>query len=109
MKWDQGRQGTGYGKKLLLTGRWPLPFDCYLLKYPEGSEIPPHVDPVVKGKHYRLNIVLKASKQGGEFMCATPVWAIGRIKLFRPDVCEHSVTKVKGSTRYVLSIGWIKA
>lgn len=71
-RWQRGRQGTGYDKMLLLTARWPLPFDSYLLRYPEGSEIPPHTDPVGAGRHYRLNIVLKSPRAGGEFVCATP-------------------------------------
>lgn len=79
----------------------------YLLRYPEGAEIPPHTDPVQARRHYRLNIVLKASPAGGEFVCATPIFATRRIKLFRPDACEHSVTRVLGGSRYVLSIGWV--
>ena len=106
-RWQRGRQGTGYGKMLLLTASWPLPFDIYLIRYPEGSEIPPHTDPVQKGRHYRFNFVLKSSRSGGEFICATPLFATKRIKLFRPDVCEHSVTRVVGGSRYVLSIGWV--
>ncbi len=107
LRWQRGRQGTGYDKMLLLTARWPLPFDSYLIRYPEGSEIPPHTDPVQAGRHYRLNIVLKASPSGGEFVCATPLYASRRIKLFRPDACEHSVTRVVGGSRYVLSLGWV--
>jgi hypothetical protein len=106
-RWQRGRQGTGYDKMLLLTARWPLPFDSYLIHYPEGSEIPPHTDPVQAGRHYRLNIVLKLSPSGGEFVCATPIYASRRIKLFRPDACEHSVTRVVGGSRYVLSVGWV--
>ncbi len=106
LRWQRGRQGTGYDKMLLLTARWPLPFDSYLIRYPEGSEIPPHTDPVQAGRHYRLNIVLKSSPSGGEFVCSTPIYASRRIKLFRPDACEHSVTLVGGS-RYVLSLGWV--
>ena len=30
-----------------------------------------------------------------------------RIKLFRSDVSVHSVTKVQGGSRYVLSLGWV--
>jgi hypothetical protein len=37
LTWQRGRQGTGYDKMLLATARWPLPFDCYLLRYPQGS------------------------------------------------------------------------
>jgi hypothetical protein len=106
-RWQRGRQGTGYDKMLLLTAGWPLPFDSYLIRYPVGAQIPPHTDPVQAGRHYRLNIVLKASRAGGEFVCATPIYASRRIKLFRPDACEHSVTRVEGSSRYVLSLGWV--
>jgi len=106
-RWQRGRQGTGYDKMLLLTARWPLPFDSYLIRYPEGSAIPPHTDPVQAGRHYRLNIVVKASPRGGEFICATPIWQSRRIKFFRPDACEHSVTRVEGGSRYVLSLGWV--
>ncbi len=59
-RWRRGRQGTGYDKMLLATAAWPIRFDSYLIRYPEGSEIPPHTDPVADGRHYRLNIVLKS-------------------------------------------------
>jgi hypothetical protein len=108
LRWQRGRQGGGYDKMLLLTARWPLAFDSYLIRYPEGSEIPPHIDPVTAGRHYRLNVILKTPQRGGEFVCATPIFATRRIKLFRPDTCEHSVTHVEGGSRYVLSIGWVR-
>jgi hypothetical protein len=57
-RWQRGRQGTGYDKMLLATASWPIPFDSYLIRYPDGSEIPPHTDPVSTGRHYRLNIGL---------------------------------------------------
>jgi hypothetical protein len=106
-RWQSGRQGTGYDKMLLLTARWPLPFDAYLIRYPEGSSVPPHTDPVQQGRHYRLNLILKSPRAGGEFICANPIYASARIKLFRPDACEHSVTRVAGGSRYVLSFGWV--
>src|ERR1700741_5119070 len=106
-RWQRGRQGTGYDKMLLATAALPLPFDSYLIRYPEGSEIPPHTDPVQEGRHYRLNIILKAPRSGGDFQCATPLFSTKRIKLFRPDACEHSVTRVVGGSRYVLSVGWV--
>ncbi|MFJ2988200.1 2OG-Fe(II) oxygenase [Collimonas sp. NPDC087041] len=106
-KWQKGRQDSGYDKMLLLTAPWPLPFDSYLIRYPIGAEIPPHTDAVKQGKHYRLNIVVKRSPRGGEFVCSAPIISTSRIKFFRPDQCEHSVTRVEGGSRYVLSIGWI--
>ncbi|GCB02379.1 hypothetical protein PSUB009319_00100 [Ralstonia sp. SET104] len=107
MRWQCGRQGTGYDKMLLATAVWPIPFDSYLLRYPDGAEIAPHTDPVSNGRHYRLNIVLKSPRAGGEFVCANPIFETPRIKLFRPDACEHSVTRVVGGSRYVFSVGWV--
>jgi hypothetical protein len=106
-RWQRGRQETGYDKMLLLTASWPLPFDTYLIRYPEGAEIPAHVDQVKSGKHYRLNLILKSPKSGGEFICKDPLFATSRIKFFRPDISEHSVTRVNGGSRYVFSLGWV--
>ena len=106
-RWRRGRQGTGYDKMLLLTAPWPIAFDTYLLRYPEGSEIPSHQDPVANRAHYRLNIILKSPRSGGEFICATPIFETKRIKFFRPDKSSHSVTRVVGGSRYVFSIGWL--
>jgi hypothetical protein len=108
LRWREGRQRSGYDKMLLLQSAWPLPFDVYLLRFREGSEIPPHTDAVASGRHYRCNVVVRSAKQGGEFVCATPIFATRRIKLFRPDACVHSVTRVVEGTRYVLSVGWVR-
>lgn len=107
-RWERGRQNTGYYKMLLCGAIWPIRFDTYLIKFPEGSEIPPHTDNVRSGKHFRLNIVLKHAKVGGEFICSNPIFETKRIKLFCPDVCEHQVSKIVTGNRYILSIGWIK-
>ena len=107
-RWQRGRQGSGYDKMLLVTGTWPLPFDGWLIRYPEGSHIPPHTDPVTSGRHYRLNVILRSPRAGGEFVCATPIFATRRLKLFRPDACEHAVTRVEGGSRWVLSVGWVR-
>ena len=106
-RWQSGRQGTGYDKMLLITAHWPIPFDSYLLRYPDGSEIPAHTDPVDDKRHYRLNVILKQSKSGGTFVCEDPIFQTNRIKLFRPDVSRHSVTRVSGGSRYVFSFGWV--
>jgi hypothetical protein len=81
--------------------------DYYLLRFPPGTQIPPHSDPVKTGRHYRLNVIVKRSPRGGDFVCTEPIFETSRIKLFRPDVCTHSVTKVEGGSRYVLSIRWV--
>jgi hypothetical protein len=107
-KWQKGRQKTGYEKMLLAGAIWPIKFDVYLLKFPEGCEVPPHTDKVDSGRHYRLNVILKKAKSGGEFICSSPIYSNRRIKFFRPDVCEHSVTKVISGNRYLLSIGWVR-
>ncbi|KPV94738.1 hypothetical protein AN214_03246 [Pseudoalteromonas sp. P1-9] len=107
-RWQRGRQNSGYDKMLLCGAVWPIKFDVYLLKFPTGSEIPAHTDKVASGKHYRLNIVLKKAQQGGEFICASPIYDSERIKVFRPDACEHRVSKVIKGNRYILSIGWIR-
>jgi hypothetical protein len=106
-RWQNGRQGPGYDKMLLLTAPWPVAFDSYLIRYPVGASIPPHTDPVTGRNHYRLNIIVRRSAGGGEFICSDPIFSTSRIKLFRPDRCEHSVTEVMGSSRYVLSLGWL--
>ena len=106
-RWQRGRQGSGYDKLLLAGTLWPLPCDCYLLRFPTDASVPPHTDRVSLGRHYRLNIILRAPRRGGEFVCARPIHAGRRIKLFRPDVEEHSVTMIEEGTRWVLSIGWV--
>lgn len=107
-RWQRGRQKSGYDKMLLLQSMWPLPLDAYLLRFPKGSEIRPHTDPVSEGRHYRLNFVVKKANVGGEFVCVTPIFETGRIKFFRPDACEHSVSRVIKGSRYVFSIGWVR-
>ena len=107
LKWQKGRQGTGYDKILLAQNDKIIPFDCYLLRFPEGVSIPPHKDKVQRGKHYRLNMILKKSKSGGEFLAEKSIINLPRIKLFRPDLYTHEVTTVKGGSRWVLSVGWV--
>jgi hypothetical protein len=106
--WVEGRQGSGYSKIRFLEIIKPLPMDIYLLKFPEGSSIPEHIDPVQTGyKHYRLNIILKKSISGGEFVSESHIFNFKRIKFFRADISKHSVTKVIGGNRIVLSIGFL--
>ena len=105
LKWENGRQNTGYQKMLLLSCRFIFPFDFYLLRYKPGSWIPPHTDNVSDKRHYRFNVVIFGAKEGGIFICENPIFESKRIKFFRPDISTHSLTKVISGTRYVLSFG----
>ena len=106
MKWDTGRQESGYFKKLITSGLWPLPFDVYILKFVTGSYIAPHIDKNEGGKHYRINVILKKADAGGDYEGEAILNLFNRFIFFRPDIMEHSVSEVTGS-RYVLSIGWL--
>ena len=106
-RWQNGRQQTGYKKMLLATASWPFKFDMYLLKFSEGHAVPPHKDQVDLGRHFRLNIILKHPKEGGDFQCDKPIFETRSIKLFRPDIRQHSVSEIISGTRYVYSLGWI--
>lgn len=103
LNWKPGRQGTGYLKLLLKQGSF---YDMYLLKFPEGSEVPEHTDPIWGIQHLRLNLVLRHAKDGGKFQCQHTLLNTSRIKLFRPDEQKHSVTPIKKGSRLVLSIGF---
>lgn len=103
--WTPGRQNSGYLKWTIFQTPY---LDAHILKYPPGSAIPPHKDQVSERRHYRLNIILWAAIEGGQFQCEKLIWDLPRIKLFRPDKYQHSLTKVVKGTRYVLSIGWTR-
>lgn len=106
-RWQVGRQKSGYDKMLLLWSFFPIPFDIYIIRYRPGSYIGPHTDENKQGKHYRMNIIIKRCAEGGEFIAKETILNLSRIKIFRPDITEHSVTEVKKGNRYILSIGWI--
>ena len=106
-RWRTGRQNPGYRKMLLLANPFLIPFDIYLLKFETNSEIQPHKDTVDSGRHYRLNLILWSAKQGGDFECERTIYEGRFLKVFRPDLYDHSVTRITSGTRYVLSIGWV--
>lgn len=109
--WKSGRNQTGHFVHTICKSRWPIPFDIYILKFPEGSHTPPHKDAVYEEfrgrKHLRLNIVIKQTESGGEFRCQQAYVNFPRVKFFRPDIYTHRVDRITKGTRYVLSIGWI--
>lgn len=119
--WGPGRQGTGYEKKdvlehlacerLIKRARLalgdPLMVDAWLLRYPVGSAIPAHTDPVPDQLHHvRFNALLLAG-QGGVlyFDGDEQIFDEGDALLFRPDVVKHQVTEVQRNPRVVFSVG----
>jgi hypothetical protein len=110
MKWQEGRQGSGYQKLKLFESKW-LKCDVYLLKFPTGSAIDYHYDQVKGYQHSRINVILKKAKKGGKFyiegLAGYPRFIKSRVVWFRPDIDYHGVTPIEEGTRYVLSIGWL--
>lgn len=105
--WEKGRQGTGYLKMKIASGKT---WDCYLLKYPKGTMIGEHLDPVPGREHHRINFTFKRANGGWFFKVINGecVRFTQRYIKFRPDIETHGVTQVRSGTRYVLSIGWVK-
>lgn len=120
--WEEGRQGTGYWKlnvvdsptaerlvkKCLKILGEPVLFDAWVLRYPVGSEIPPHVDPPVANGmcHVRINAIALGSDGGVLYVDGAEVpLDHGDAYVFRPDVMKHMVTKVERNERLVLSVG----
>lgn len=107
LKWTEGRQKSGY-LKLTLFSSALLKRDLHILKFIEGSYVNTHVDKAPYGyEHHRLNIVLRKASKGGIFTKNNEE-IHKRIIKFRPDIEPHSVSPIRGKTRYVLSFGWIK-
>lgn len=106
MDWEEGRQHTGYFKKLIRRSTFPIGHDILLLKYPKGARIPWHLDPVEGKKHYRMNVELNSSFDGGNFETEHDVmFSMGPVNIFRPDKNKHRVTEVTDGTRYLFSVG----
>jgi hypothetical protein len=106
LRWQEGRSGGGYRKLTIFECRFPLCWDMHILHIPTGSHVAPHTDPVTGMSHWRLNVLLKKSKEGGEFVTESSVIDLPRIKLFRPDISKHMVTEVTKGDRVCLSIGF---
>jgi len=105
--WKPGRQKTGYDSFLLFLNPFLIPFHVLILRYPEGSCIPPHKDKAKNFKHYRLNFLIKEAKKGGRFITEGAFYQSRFVNFFRPDLHKHEVTKIEIGSRYVFSIGWI--
>ncbi|AOY86814.1 hypothetical protein BKP64_00710 [Marinobacter salinus] len=78
--------------------------NIYLVRYPEGHKVVPHVDMVSEGRLWKLNCVLVKPKTGGEFVCEKNIFNLfGRVYLFRPDLHQHRVSKIERGNRWLLS------
>ena len=108
LKWKLGRQKSGYSRLTLCQlniGKMKL--DSHIIKFPEGSCIPEHIDPVDGYNHYRLNIILRKAKSGGKFYSQKQIFSFrNRVFLFRPDKYKHSVSMIEIGTRIVFSVGF---
>lgn len=108
MTWEEGRLKTGYRKKKLAAGKnW----DCWLIDYPEGAYLVPHLDKVEGKRHYRFNIRLR----GADLFEGETIFRWWRFVFFRPDIMLHSVKNFEAlrfknrridKRRSILSIGW---
>lgn len=126
--WEKGRQEGGYEKAALgpvlfhpplsellatclsLLGM-PEEHDCYLIRVPEGSFVPQHRDPVLGGKeHWRINVTIRMPIEGGHFIlgCNKVDAYSGDGILFRPDIQEHRVEKVRLGYLLIWSVGCLK-
>lgn len=105
LTWIDGRQGSGY--KIMYLWNWK--FDLVLIRYPEGSFIRWHTDPVPAPlKHHRINFTVRQA-EGGRFYCKDMPTHLKfkRIVRFRPDIQMHKVSRVTKGERWVISLGWV--
>eukprot|EP01122_Echinamoeba_exundans_P008463 TRINITY_DN2811_c0_g1_i1.p1 TRINITY_DN2811_c0_g1~~TRINITY_DN2811_c0_g1_i1.p1 ORF type:complete len:472 (+),score=41.11 TRINITY_DN2811_c0_g1_i1:444-1859(+) len=97
-----------------------LEWDCYLIKYPVGSRIPFHTDPlpVTEGQeprvHRRLNAIVKSAQRGGSFCFKLDENKVdsqnpaeGDAIIFSPSHTEHSVSEIEDGERLVWSVGCV--
>ena len=90
--------------RILFHSKW---LSLYLVRYPEGHKIAPHLDMVSEGKLYKFNCVLVKPRSGGEFFCERNIFNLfGRLILFRPDLHQHSVSKIERGNRWLLSLAF---
>ncbi|WP_166254977.1 2OG-Fe(II) oxygenase [Marinobacter salicampi] len=90
--------------RILLHSRF---LNAYLVRYPEGHKVVPHVDMVSGGRLYKLNCVLAKPRSGGEFICEKNIFNLfGRVILFRPDLHQHRVSRIERGNRWLLSFAF---
>ncbi len=81
--------------------------NVYLVRYPEGHRVAPHLDMVSEGRLYKFNCVLKKPRAGGEFACEKNLLNLAnRLILFRPDLHQHEVSRIERGSRWLLSFAY---
>lgn len=79
--------------------------DIYLVRYPEGHKVGPHIDMISSGRLYKLNMVLVKPEAGGKFHSEKNIFNLrDRVIFFRPDLYQHSVDKIRQGKRLLLSV-----
>jgi hypothetical protein len=107
LTWHNGRQAGGYSKLPLLPQWMSVLFNAaaYILKFPTGTGITEHTDPVEKGyNHYRINITLWKSRKDAGMFIRGPCVRFLNIEFFRPDLYTHGMQQITGRM-YILSFG----
>ncbi len=127
-RYEPGRIGTRY-EKALVDNREDVRFrdltkralraldvpedhghDCWIIRYPIGSYIPPHRDDAPFGSaHWRLNALIQRDKHAKFSIAGREVDLQERDAIvFEPSAYTHSVAEVFDCTRYVFSVGVLK-
>lgn len=104
--WVHVGQEISY-RKFVLNVRWPITFQfqIFITRYGAGGLLEEHIDSTHEDeKQFRLMVLLKRPKQGGELICEKFIINRGRIKLFEPNRYKHQVTKVVRGERLVALI-----
>ncbi|CAH1385501.1 2OG-Fe(II) oxygenase [Candidatus Nitrotoga sp. M5] len=79
-------------------------FSINFVTYPTNHSVMNHIDHVQHGRYYKLNFVLIKPQAGGVFKCSKCIVNLfNRVYLFRPDMYEHSVSKIDSGKRVLLS------
>jgi hypothetical protein len=83
--------------------------DTIFLKYGFGGYMNPHFDKTGEGQHVRLGILLRDPYVGGIlYVNEEPVqMRAGDAVIYRADLVEHRVSRVKEGQRFLLTIGQV--
>jgi hypothetical protein len=97
--WKIGRLNGLYEKMCLFSWR---KFDCYLIRFQKGFQLPLHTDPAPNGYiHNRLNILI----YGDDAYVGNYVWKFWRIMFFNAGMVHGTCMLTR--PRMLLSFGWL--